>query len=169
MVKCDVRPPWRLLREPGDGQETSDLLMPPGPRGTLSMNSCSQCGTQNPRWATRCSACGAQLLHEEHQEHPAAEARKIVTVVCCSVRNFDELSERLDPEALAQMTDAFFEDMCQALERYGATVEQWGNEKILGLFGIPQVHADDALRAVYASFEMRTSLNHQNSEFFRIW
>jgi class 3 adenylate cyclase/tetratricopeptide (TPR) repeat protein len=130
------------------------------------MNSCSQCGTQNPRWATRCSACGAQLLHEEHS---AAEARKIVTVVCCAVRNFDELSERLDPEALAQVTDVFFQEMSQALERYGATVEQWGNERILGLFGIPQVHADDALRAVYASFEMRTSLNQQNSEFFRIW
>ena len=127
---------------------------------------CSQCGTQNPRWATRCSACGSRLLREEH---PAAEARKVVTVACCAIHNLDELSEKLDPEALAQMTDAFFEDMRQALERYGATVEQWGNERILGLFGIPQVHADDALRAAYAAVEMRTSLNQQNSEFFRIW
>ena len=59
--------------------------------------------------------------------------------------------------------------MRQVLERYGATLEQWGNERILGLFGIPQVHADDALRSVQASFEMRTSLNQQISAFSRNW
>ena len=130
------------------------------------MTSCGQCGTQNQWWATHCSACGAQLLHEEH---PAAEARKVVTVVCCVVRNFDELAERLDPEALAQLMDAYFQAMRQVFERYGATVEHWGNERILGLFGIPQLHADDALRAVRASFEMRTSSNKQNNEFFQTW
>jgi predicted ATPase/class 3 adenylate cyclase len=130
------------------------------------MNSCSQCGTQNPGWATRCTVCGAQLLHEEH---PATETRKIVTAVCCAVHNFDELSERLDPDALVHLMDAYFQAMRQVLERYGATFEQWGNERILGLFGIPQVHADDALRSVQASFEMRTSLNRQNSAFPRNW
>ena len=58
------------------------------------MNSCSQCGTQNPGWATRCTVCGAQLLHEEH---PAAETRKIVTAVCCAVHNFDERSSGSTP------------------------------------------------------------------------
>jgi len=67
------------------------------------------------------------------------------------------------------MMDAYFQAMRQVLERYGATVEQWGNERILGLFGIPQVHADDALRAVNASFEMRASLNQQNDQFSRNW
>jgi len=91
-----------------------------------------------------------------------------VTAVCCAVRNFDELAERLDPEALAEMMDAYFWAMRLVLERYGATVEQWGNDRILGFFGIPQVHADDALRSIRASFEMRASLNQQNNKFYRI-
>ena len=130
------------------------------------MNSCSQCGTENPRSATHCLACGAQLTHEER---PTLEARKVITVACCAVRDFDQLSERLDPEALAQMMDIYFRSMSQVLERYGATVERWGNDRALGLFGIPQVHADDALRSVHASLELRASLNQQNNEFFRIW
>src|SRR5689334_20766930 len=104
------------------------------------MNSCSQCGTENPKQAVHCVACGAQLLHEEN---PASESRKVVTVACCAIHDFDELTERLDPEVLAEIVAAYSGSMQEVLERYGATVMQWGNN-ILGLFGIPQVHADDA-------------------------
>lgn len=104
-----------------------------------------------------------------HGELPAWDARKVVTVACCAVHGFDDLSERLDPEALAQMMDAHFRIMRQVLELYGATVERWGSGRILGLFGVPHVRADDALRSVHASFEMRAALNQQNNEFHRTW
>lgn len=53
----------------------------------------------------------------------------------------------------------YFDRMRELLERHGGTVEKYIGDAIVAVFGIPEIHEDDALRAVRAAVEMRTALD----------
>ena len=74
------------------------------------------------------------------------------------------LGERLDPESLRKVMSRYFDAMRDVIERHGGTVEKFIGDAVMAVFGIPQVHEDDALRAVRAAFEMRGALDRLNAE-----
>ena len=114
---------------------------------------CPRCGKENELGARFCSACGAVLVAEE----PRA-IRKTVTVLFCDVSGSTALGERLDPEATRRLLARYFESARAILERHGASVEKFIGDAVMAVFGIPQVHEDDALRAVRAAVEVRDSV-----------
>ena len=61
------------------------------------------------------------------------------------------LGERLDPESLREVMARYFDEMRAAIERHGGTVEKFIGDAVMAVFGIPQLHEDDALRAVRAA------------------
>jgi class 3 adenylate cyclase len=84
--------------------------------------------------------------------------RKTVTVVFCDVTGSTALGERLDPEALRRTMGRYFEEIRLIVERHGGTVEKFIGDAAMAVFGIPQAHEDDALRAVRAVDEIRKRL-----------
>src|SRR5688500_11794395 len=97
----------------------------------------------------------------------AAEARKTVTVVFSDVTGSTSLGEQLDPEALRRVMERYFEEMRTVLERHGGTVEKFIGDAVMAVFGIPELHEDDALRAIRAAAEMREALAALNGELER--
>ena len=61
----------------------------------------------------------------------------------------------------------YFDEMRAALERHGGTVEKFIGDAVMAVFGVPNVHEDDALRAVRAAAEMREALVALNKELER--
>src|SRR5437867_13376946 len=51
----------------------------------------------------------------------------------------------------------WFDDARTILGRHGGTVEKFIGDAVMAVFGIPQSHEDDALRAVRASAEMHAA------------
>jgi class 3 adenylate cyclase len=96
-----------------------------------------------------------------------AETRKTVTIVFTDVTGSTALGEQTDPEAMRRIMERYFEEMRAVLEKHGGTVEKFIGDAVMAVFGIPQVHEDDALRAVRAAAEMRDRLGAVNEEFDR--
>ncbi|MGZ5351459.1 MAG: ATP-binding protein, partial [Actinomycetota bacterium] len=127
------------------------------------MLTCANCGRESPMTFAFCPSCAAPLAPET----PVRETRKTVTVVFCDVTGSTELGERLDPESLRDVQTRYFDAMRDAIERHGGTVEKYIGDAVMAVFGIPQLHEDDALRATRAAVDMREGLTVLNKEFER--
>src|SRR5256714_1737558 len=96
-----------------------------------------------------------------------AVSRRTVTVLFADVADYTPLGERLDPESLRQVMTRFFERTSEVLERHGGTIEKYIGDAVMAVFGIPELHEDDALRAVRAATDLRAALSELNDELER--
>ena len=80
--------------------------------------------------------------------------RKVVTVLFCDVVGSTALGESVDPEALQVLLARYFERMRGIVESHEGSVEKFIGDAVMAVFGVPQVHEDDALRACRAGMEM---------------
>jgi class 3 adenylate cyclase/tetratricopeptide (TPR) repeat protein len=130
------------------------------------MPACRNCGEANPAPARFCSSCGASL------QAPAArsrEVRKTVTVVFCDLAGSTSLGERLDSESLRRVMSRFYAEMRAAVEHHGGDVEKFVGDAVMAVFGLTNLHEDDALRACRAAVDMRDALSALNAELEQRW
>ena len=125
------------------------------------MVTCANCGRESPEGFEFCPSCGASLKPAQ----PAAEERKLVTVLFADVIGSTELGERLDPERLRSVLEAYFSAMSAAITAWGGTVEKFIGDAVMAVFGAPVVREDDASRALQSALEMLARLNTLNREF----
>src|SRR5262249_28624883 len=82
-------------------------------------------------------------------------ARKTVTVLFADYVLTPTRSETVDPEILEPVFSRLGDGLSTVIQRHGGSIH-WSSEiEFIGVFGIPQVHEDDALRAVGAANELR--------------
>ena len=124
------------------------------------MPACPNCGRDNSEEARFCQFCGTAI----DQPRVAAEQRKVVTVLFSDMTGFTALGEQLDPESVRAVMSRFFDEMRAVVERHGGTVEKFIGDAVMAVFGIPQLHEDDALRAVRAASEMGPALSSLNQD-----
>src|SRR5919201_6778982 len=84
--------------------------------------------------------------------------RKTVTVLFCDLVGSTALGDSADPEVLQELMQRYHAELRQLLERHGGTVEKFVGDAAMAVFGIPQAHEDDALRAVRAAAEIRDAV-----------
>jgi class 3 adenylate cyclase/tetratricopeptide (TPR) repeat protein len=130
------------------------------------MVSCGACGQRNPDGFRFCGSCGSP---PEDLTAVGREVRKTITVVFCDLAGSTALGERLDPESLQRVLGRYYQRMREVLERHEGTVAKFIGDAVVGVFGIPHLHEDDALRAARAAFELRTALAELNEELERDW
>jgi DNA-binding SARP family transcriptional activator len=85
---------------------------------------------------------------------PRAEERKTVTVLAADVTP-DDLSA--DPEARRAVLRERSAAAERLLETHGATVQSLGSGRLLGVFGVPAAHDDDALQAARAAVALSSA------------
>jgi class 3 adenylate cyclase len=115
---------------------------------------CRACGQENPDGARFCLACGTALAVET----PAGEERRIVTVIFVDLVGFTARAERLDPEDVRAVLVPYHERVRREIESFGGVTEKFIGDAVMGLFGAPLAHGDDAERAVRAALVIRDSL-----------
>jgi class 3 adenylate cyclase/predicted ATPase len=86
-------------------------------------------------------------------QHRDAEFRQI-TVMFCDLVGSTQLAEKLDPEDLQKLIDAYRGECSTAIRRYGGEVARYFGDGVMAFFGWPRAHEDDAARAVHAALEI---------------
>jgi DNA-binding SARP family transcriptional activator len=85
------------------------------------------------------------------------ECRKTVTVLLCDLAP-DAATP--DPEQVRARTVRTLAEARAAIELHGGAVETRAGDELLGVFGVPVAHEDDALRAARAAAQIRTLEPH---------
>jgi DNA-binding SARP family transcriptional activator/tetratricopeptide (TPR) repeat protein len=102
------------------------------------------------------------LLHDpaldplpvERRPSPARPSRRRVTLLLAGL----SLPSRVDPEVAGRVLARGREAVRNVLMRHGAVVEEPLGDVVVGAFGLPAVHEDDALRALRAAAELSQAL-----------
>jgi DNA-binding SARP family transcriptional activator len=93
--------------------------------------------------------------------------RRTVTVVFVDLAVSHGAGDGADPEARWRIVARTVDLAVGVLRRHGATVEELVGDVLVGLFGVPAAHEDDALRAGRAAVELRGALQALNGEVER--
>jgi class 3 adenylate cyclase/tetratricopeptide (TPR) repeat protein len=91
----------------------------------------------------------------EAQAKPPRSDRRVVTVLFLDVSGFTAMSEKLDPEQVTEIVNAFFAVLTEPIYRFGGVVDKYMGDAIMALFGAPVAHEDDPIRAVHAALAMQ--------------
>ncbi len=112
---------------------------------------CRACGQENPPVARFCLACGASIA----EDSAPRDERRVVTVIFVDLVGFTAKAERLDPEEVRAVLGPYHERARREIESFGGVVEKFIGDAVMGLFGAPLAHGDDAERAVRAALVVR--------------
>jgi class 3 adenylate cyclase len=87
-------------------------------------------------------------------------ARRVLSILFADLVGFTELSERLDPEDVAAIQQEYFTRANEAIARHRGNVEKYIGDAVVGSFGLPYAHDDDAEQAVRAGLAIVEALEH---------
>src|SRR2546427_2215338 len=111
---------------------------------------CHVCGSSLPDGARFCPSCGALVTGAT-----ATDERKMVTVLFADLVDSTGLSQRLDAERAREVLGRFYDVTVDELHALRGRPEKFIGDAVMAVFGLPQVHEDDALRAVRAGLAIR--------------
>lgn len=81
-----------------------------------------------------------------------------VSVMFCDIVNFSGRSEELQPAALAQWLNGFFELVSGIVVRHGGCIDKYIGDSVMAIWGVPEPCEDHARRAVAAAIEIQQEL-----------
>ncbi len=90
------------------------------------------------------------------------ENRK-VTIMMTDVRGFTSLCERLAPESVVRILNNYLGEMAEIILKYQGTIDEFIGDAILTIFGAPNLHEDDAARAIACAIEMQLAMDTVNA------
>jgi class 3 adenylate cyclase len=116
---------------------------------------CPSCGEENPERARFCLACGNALAVDV----PAAEERKVVSILFVDLVGFTSRSDDADPEDVRATLRPYHARVKADIERFGGTVEKFIGDAVMAVFGAPVAHEDDAERAVRSGLRILETID----------
>jgi class 3 adenylate cyclase len=84
--------------------------------------------------------------------------RREVTVLFCDVRGFTSISERLSPEEVVSLLNAFYTLMIDATFKHDGTLDKFLGDGVMAVFGAPIFHSDHSVRALRTALAMQAGI-----------
>lgn len=115
-----------------------------------------------------CAYCGVTIGVAVARASPREE-RRVITALFADLAGSTQLGEHLDPEDFRDLTGGALARMGAAIEELGGTVRGTAGDGVLGLFGAPTAHEDDAERAVIAGLRLVEGMREYGREAAERW
>ncbi|MBN1483494.1 MAG: HAMP domain-containing protein [Chloroflexia bacterium] len=90
--------------------------------------------------------------------------KRVVSMLFSDIRDFTRLSEQYDPAVMVHILNEYFAAMVEVAKQQGGTVNKFGGDSTLVVFGAPVYHPDHADRAVRTALGMRRRMAQLNAE-----
>jgi class 3 adenylate cyclase len=120
---------------------------------------CPNCGEENPERFRLCGYCGSPLQDDASQQ---GEERKVVSVLFVDIVGFTARSHRADPEDVVAALAPYQSRLRREIESFGGLREKFIGDAVVGVFGAPVAHEDDAERAVRAALSITDAIEELN-------
>ncbi len=88
---------------------------------------------------------------------------RMVSVLFCDIREFTDFSERHTPQEVVAMLNEFLPLVVLAAQKHGGTVNKFGGDSTLVIYGAPRELEDSAYRAVLTAIDIRLGLAKLNA------
>jgi class 3 adenylate cyclase len=120
---------------------------------------CPECQIRLPDHALFCLKCGEKLT--PGADDTAAEGsiegeRKRLTALFSDLSGYTDMTARLDPEEMIEITAQIFDNVKDIVQKYEGFIERFAGDGVLVLFGVPRAHEDDPMRSIYAAREIHS-------------
>jgi adenylate cyclase len=89
-------------------------------------------------------------------------ARKDVTILFSDIRNFTQMSEKMEPEEVVALLNRYLDVMVGAIHDHQGRIDKFIGDGILAVFGFPVEDPDHVKNAVRATLAMRAGLAELN-------
>ncbi|MAW33592.1 MAG: hypothetical protein CMK56_04220 [Proteobacteria bacterium] len=101
-----------------------------------------------------------EALFRGDYDTKVATQRKKLTVFFSDIKNFTQISESLQPEALTDYLNEYFSEMTKIAVRHGGTIDKYIGDAMMVFFGDPESKGerDDARSCVLMAIEMHEKL-----------
>ncbi len=122
--------------------------------GSALERTCGACGVTVSATARFCKSCGASL---DAELQPAAEGptRKTVTVMFADLAGSTAFEEIVDAETAREVIGRYHELLRSTVERHRVGLTKYIGDGFMAVWGVPEIGADDAGRAVDAAIELQ--------------
>ncbi len=137
---------------------------------------CPKCGAMTQAGATFCSQCGHRLgspinIHIAAQREndkstlktsvslqPSIDPyeRRVVTILFADIAGYSGISEKIDPEYLADIMRDAYPCLLEPIRKYDGLIVQVMGDGVLAYFGTPSAREEDPERAVMAGLKIVT-------------
>ncbi len=106
----------------------------------------------------------AQLVRNPASLQLAGERRE-ATVFFSDLAGFTDLSEKLPPEQMVEVVNAYLDATSECLHRHGAYVDKYIGDAVMAVLGAPQSLPDHPLAACRAALEARAAITDINARY----
>lgn len=133
---------------------------------------CPSCGAANPLESKFCGECGTALVNPVIQDAPGQAPsfeiekahlsdqgeRRHLTILFTDLTGYSQMMGQYDPEDVQALMASIIGSSTKIIEAYNGHVERIIGDEILGVFGLPVAHEDDAIRAIKAAREIHAAV-----------
>jgi class 3 adenylate cyclase/tetratricopeptide (TPR) repeat protein len=90
--------------------------------------------------------------------------RRTATLLFADLQGFTAMSEHMDPEEIDTVMGRVFDLFAGIIQAHGGMVEKYIGDALVAVFGAPELHEDDPLRALESAIHFIEAMKNQDAD-----
>ena len=136
--------------------------------GTTLRSVCPHCRVEVPMGRKFCGQCGEPLQPAGTVDGTTpgiSGARKQITVMFADLSGYTSMTEKLDLEEVKEIMSRVFGKIAQIARKYDGFIGRFLGDAAMILFGVPNSHEDDAVRALRTAREIHSAIEAMTPDY----